>query len=191
LRVMIDVDDVLTNFNKAFLRLCHEEFGTPDDLQISEWDFYKSIPGLTLEMEQLVWEKIKQTVNFYETLPAYGSKEDFLSLRKAILEGKHEFYFITSRFPTKGKSVEEQTSSWIEQHVGVRPVVLVAPRKGRLCKELRIEIALDDAPHHIEDLTSHSIRVVVMDWSYNRHIKDLPRVKSLSEFIELLDGMKR
>ncbi|MGJ8455303.1 5' nucleotidase, NT5C type [Pseudothermotoga sp. U03pept] len=188
---MIDVDDVLTNFNRAFLKLCHETFGTPNDVQIREWDFYKSVPGLTFEMEQLVWEKIEQTVNFYETLPAYGSKEDFLSLRKAILEGKHEFYFITSRFPTKGKSVEEQTCSWIEQHVGVRPVVLVTPRKGRLCKELGIEIALDDAPHHIEDLASHGIRTVVMDWSYNRHIKDLPRVKSLGEFIELLDGVKR
>ncbi|MEJ5229777.1 MAG: hypothetical protein WHT65_07215 [Pseudothermotoga sp.] len=188
---MIDVDDVLTNFNIAFLRLCHEQFGTPGDVQIKEWDFHKSIPGLTFEMEQLIWERIKQTENFYETLPVYASEEDLLLLRQTILEGEHDFYFITSRFPTKGKSVEEQTRFWIEQHVGIQPQIFVTPRKGRLCKELRVEIALDDAPHHIEDLTNHGIRTVVMDWSYNRHIKDLPRVKSLGEFIQLLNNVRR
>lgn len=184
---MVDVDDVLTDFNSAFLNLCHELFGTPKDVQITVWDFYKCVPGLTYEMEQVVWKKIKDTENFYESLNVYGSKEDLVLLRKVVERGDHDIFFITSRFPTKGKTVEEQTVSWIERHVGIRPKVFVTPKKGMLCRELGIEIALDDAPHHIEDLTNHGIRTVIMDWSYNRHIKNLPRVKTISEFIKLID----
>ncbi|HOJ87802.1 MAG TPA: hypothetical protein PLP64_03835 [Pseudothermotoga sp.] len=183
---MIDVDDVLTNFNKAFLQLSHELFGTPTDIQIEVWDFYKCVPGLTYEMEQIVWEKIRQTDDFYLTLPAYASQEDLLLLRKVIQTGEHEIFFITSRFPTKGKSIEEQTTLWIENHVGVTPKVFVTSKKGQFCKELSIELALDDAPHHINDLTNHGIPTVIMDWSYNRHIKNLPRVRTLGEFIALI-----
>ncbi len=184
---MIDVDDVLTNFNKAFLQLSHELFKTPDDVQITVWDFHKCVPGLSYEMEQVVWEKIRETENFYETLPVYASQQDLSLLRKIIQTGKHEIIFITSRFPTKGRTVEEQTILWIEKHVGVTPKVFVTPKKGQLCKELGIELALDDAPHHLHDLISHGIEAVVMDWSYNRHLTDLPRVKTLGEFIKLID----
>lgn len=183
---MIDVDDVLTDFNSAFLNLCHEFFGTPKDVQITVWDFYKCVPGLTYEMEQIVWKKIKQTENFYESLPVYASQEDLLLLKEFIEAGRHDIFFITSRFPTKGKTVEEQTTFWIEKYVGIRPRVFVTPKKGMLCRQLEIRLALDDAPHHIEDLTNHGIQTVVMDWSYNRHITNLPRVKTLKEFIKLI-----
>lgn len=183
---MIDVDDVLTDFNGAFLSLCHELFGTPKALQIALWEFHKSVPGLTYEMEEVVWKKIKDTENFYETLPVYAPQEDLLLLREIVEKGLHDIFFITSRFPTKGKTVQEQTMAWIERHVGIKPKVFVTPRKGMLCRELQIEVALDDAPHHIEDLTNHGIRTVVMDWPYNRHLTGLPRVKTISQFIKLI-----
>lgn len=185
---MIDVDDVLTNFNKAFLELSHRLFGTPLDIQITVWDFYRCVPGLSYEMEQIVWEKIKETEDFYETLPAYASQEDLLMLKDFIQKADHEVFFITSRFPTRGKTVEEQTVLWIERYVGIKPRVFVTSKKGMFCKELKINLALDDAPHHIEDLMNHGISTVVMDWSYNRHIANLPRVKTLGEFIKLIDS---
>lgn len=186
--VMIDVDDVLADFNKAFLQLAHEMFNTPVDVEIRVWDFHLSIPGLTREKELLVWQRIRETENFYESLPTFATVEDFENLRNFVLHFNCECVFITSRFPTKGRSVEVQTTNWIRKHVGVEPKVLVTSEKGSLCRKIGIQKALEDAPHHICDLTVNGIETVIMDWPYNRKIKGLPRVKSVTEFLSLIES---
>ncbi len=181
---MIDVDDVLTNFNRAFLEVASNLFSTPIDVQITVWEFHKCVPGLDLEKEMRVWEAIENTEDFYEKLPPYASKEDIQLLKDVVGEGNVEVYLITARFPVKGKSVEEQTRNWIRKYVGLDLPVIVTTSKGKRCKELGISIALDDAPHHIRDLLEHGISTVVMDWPYNRHMDSLPRVRSLAEFLK-------
>ena len=53
-KVMIDVDDVLTNFNRAFLEISNLLFGTPLDVEITVWEFHKCVPGLDYEKEMQV-----------------------------------------------------------------------------------------------------------------------------------------
>lgn len=190
MKIMIDVDDVLADFNGAFIDLSHELFGTPKDVEITEWDFYRCIPGLTREMEQEVWNIIKNRENFYETLKPFAREEDFSLLREVILSKRYEIFFVTSRFPVRGRSVEEQTCRWIKRHIGgsISPLVYVTSKKGALCEKMNISIALDDAPHHIDNLICHGISVVVMDWPHNRQFVDLPRVKNLKEFFHVVEN---
>ncbi|MBO8167293.1 MAG: hypothetical protein DRP32_08640 [Thermotogae bacterium] len=184
MKIMIDMDDVLTNFNVAFLEVANEMYGTPVDTTITVWDFWKCVPGLTLEMEEKVWERIKSTKNFYESLPAYASPRDLKRLADLLDEGIHEFYFITSRFPTKGRSVQAQSQRWLEKHLGRSGAVIVSSNKGQLCQILGIEYAVDDAPHHIENLLNHGINTYIIDWPYNRHIEHRFRVKTLGDFLD-------
>lgn len=180
---MIDIDDVLTNFNRAFLEISNKLFSTPVEVEITVWEFHKCVPGLDYDKEMIVWETIENTEDFYEQLPLYASQEDLELLRQVVKIGV-DVYLITARFPVKGKTVEEQTRNWIEKYLGLELPVIVTSSKGKKCKEIGISLALDDAPHHIQDLIEQGIPTVVMDWPYNRHLDSLPRVKSLKEFLE-------
>ncbi|MFO7881224.1 MAG: hypothetical protein R6U52_01645 [Kosmotogaceae bacterium] len=182
MRIMIDMDDVLTDFNKAFLQVAHEMYGTPLKVEIKEWDFWKNVPDLSLEKEEKVWEKLTNTENFYETLPLYATEEDLKRLAAILKEGKHDIYFITSRFPIKGRSVQAQTQRWLEKHLGVSGAVIVSSNKGELCRVLGVEAAVDDAPHHINNLIDHGINTYILDWPYNRDIEHRLRVKNIGEF---------
>ncbi len=185
MKIMIDIDDILTDFNRAFLRIAHEMFEeVPLEVEVRVWDFWKSVPNLTLEMEEKVWEVIRNTEDFYESLPPYASEEDLMRLGDLIAEGRHEFYFITSRFPTKGRNVQIQSQRWIQKVIDEPVSVIVSSRKGELCEVLGIEYAVDDAPHHIENLLDHGINTYILDWPYNRHIEHRLRVKSLGEFLD-------
>jgi len=185
MRVMIDMDDILTNFNLAFLEIAHDLFEeVPVNAEVKLWDFWKSVPNLTLEKEEKVWEVIRNTHNFYEILPAYASDEDLKRLARLLREGEHEIYFITSRFPTRGRSVQSQSQRWLLEKIGEPGSVIVSSRKGEICQALGIEYAVDDAPHHIENLLDHGIATYIMDWPYNRHIDHRLRVKNLGEFLD-------
>lgn len=184
-KIMVDMDDILTNFNYAFMEVASEMFSSISlDAEPKEWDFWRSVPNLTLEIEEKVWEKIRRTPNFYETLPAYASERDLRRLGKLVREGEHEIYFITSRFPTSGRSVQAQTQQWLIKYIGEPGAVIVSLRKGELCRVLGIDFAVDDAPHHIENLLLHGVNTYIMDWPYNRHIEHRFRVKNLGEFLD-------
>ncbi|PNE22933.1 5'-nucleotidase [Mesotoga sp. Brook.08.YT.4.2.5.1] len=185
MKIMIDIDDILSNFNLAFLKIANEMFEeVPMDVEVKVWDFWKSVPNLTLDMEERVWERIRNTPNFYEFLPPYASPKELKRLGSLVAQGCHEFYFITSRFPTKGRSVQLQSQRWIQKKIGEPVSVIVSSRKGELCKVLGIDYAVDDAPHHVENLLDHGINTYIMDWPYNRHIDHRLRVKNLGEFLD-------
>ncbi len=187
MKVMIDMDDILTNFNLAFLQIAHRMYEeVPVSVEVKVWDFWKSVPNLTLEMEERVWEAIRSTPNFYESLPAYADRDDLLRLAEIMRAGRHEIYFITSRFPTKGRTVQAQSQRWILEHVGEPGAIIVSSRKGELCQVLGVELAVDDAPHHIENLLDHGINTYIRDWAYNRHIDHRLRVKNLGEFLDCI-----
>jgi hypothetical protein len=186
MRIMIDIDDVLSNFNRKYLEIANEQFGSPLNIEIKHWDFHKSIPGFTREMEKHVFGIIKNTYNFYETLPPYSSEEEFAFLKKLIDEDEHEFYFITSRFKTKGRPVKEQSETWIKKYLKRDIKVFVTRDKGKLCRELQVDFAIDDSPEHIQNLIDNDINIYIMDWAYNRFIKHDFRVNSLAEFLNII-----
>ena len=186
MKIMIDMDDVLTNFNKAFLDMAGEMFGTPRDIEIENWDFWKSVPGLSLEMEEKVWERITGTENFYETLPVYASRKDLDRLNHVLVDGRHEVYFVTSRFPVKGRSVQAQSQEWLRKYLDTNVSVIVNSSKGELCRLIGIDYAIDDAPHHVENLIGHGITTYIIDWPYNRHIDHRFRVSTLGEFFDCI-----
>ena len=51
MKVMIDMDDVLTNFNLAFLQVAHRMYEeVPVNVEVKVWDFWKGVPNFTLDM---------------------------------------------------------------------------------------------------------------------------------------------
>jgi len=162
---------------------------------ISPHIFLKRYGGCSRE------ETIKRVSKFYhssahiETKPVAGAVEAVheLSLENSIV-------IITSR----PESVSAETLSWLNKHFpNLKGSIYFARHffhgegrvtKGEICKELEMDIFVDDFPHHVEDVARVVRQVLLFDTPWNRNHTALPqnarRVHSWNEIRALL-GTKR
>ena len=79
-------------------------------------------------------------------------------------ESRWEVFFMTSRPPSAGDSVQLQTQVWLERHGFFLPSVLTAPAgaRGELARSLRLDLALDDRIVNCLEITSASNSKAVM-----------------------------
>ena len=134
LRVGVDVDGVLADFRTAFHALAAQELGRKDvTTELSK-----------AEVERL-WKAVARATNWWVDLPAY-EPEQIARLYDRARNGRWEVFFLTSRPPSSGDSVQLQTQVWLERHGFLMPSVLTAPAgaRGELVRALRIDLTLDD-----------------------------------------------
>ncbi len=180
MKLGIDCDGVLCNFSKRYAEYAKKFCGLDVDIsQQREWSF-ESI-GVPPEMDDRIWEEIKNTENFWRRLePLSGAWTLFWSQRN------HELFFITSRVPTKGMSVVAQTAGWLQYYHNIEfPTVLVADQPSKkipLALNLGIDAFVDDKPSTVKSMRNAGILAYILDQPYNQDVED-PRVKSVDEFL--------
>jgi hypothetical protein len=137
LRLGIDVDGVLADFRTAFRTLATSELGRKDDADI-EAELSKG------DIERL-WKAVARLPNWWADLPAY-EPDQIARLYQLARGGRWEVFFMTSRPPSSGDSVQLQTQVWLEQHGFYMPSVLTAPAgaRGELARALRVDLVVDD-----------------------------------------------
>jgi uncharacterized HAD superfamily protein len=168
-KIGVDVDGVLADFVSAHRQISRELFGKPENPDTLPTDWNLSNYGLTDAEFDAVWERIKATRNFWMSLkpePHAG----FLEMDE--LEQQHELYFITSRVPTKGWSVAQQTSMWLDKNYQLfRPIVIPSGEKGLLVKALKIDAFIDDNWKNCVDIKQRNpetCRVFLANASHNQ-----------------------
>jgi len=183
-RVGLDVDGVYANFTRAFTSLATSmgltDKATDGDEQPT-WDFaWDSAPA---------WTVVKNSWNWWMTLPPLVDGEDVLETNYMIEHA--DVFFITSRVPSLGLSIEQQTVGWLKG-IGVnadRAVVIAARRKGELCKALGVTAMLDDNVDNLIELRDSGILAVCRSWPYNA-AWDGPRAGSPTEFVDTTLGRR-
>jgi hypothetical protein len=136
LRLGIDVDGVVADFRTAFRAVAERELGVaPDDI---ERELSKS------DIERL-WRSVAATTNWWLDLPPY-EPDQIARLYSQVRRARWEVFFMTSRPPSAGDSVQLQTQVWLERHGFLMPSVLTTPSgsRGELTRSLRLDLALDD-----------------------------------------------
>jgi len=148
LRLGIDVDGVVADFRRAFRSLAERELGiAPDD---AESDLSKS------DVERL-WRKVGATANWWIDVPAY-EPEQIARLYEQSRRGRWEVFFLTSRPPSAGDSVQLQTQVWLERLGFFLPSVLTTPAgaRGEVARALRLDLAMDDRMVNCMEIISAS-----------------------------------
>ena len=190
MKVGIDVDDVCSNFQKRFVALLHEMYGRPlldtapidwnwsncqlsDTEMVSAWKTAATVYGL--------WQDL-------EPLPSFDEEATEL-LQGAVM--RHDVFFVTNRFNTKGVSPLKQTKLWLQRYAQiVDPNVLIAKDKGPMASVLELDAFIDDRPKNCTDVLAArpNARVYLCDSSHNKPFNDprIPRVKDLKEFLKLI-----
>ena len=188
LRLGIDVDGVVADFRSAFRALAERELGiAPRD---AESDLTKA------DIEQL-WRAVAGKQNWWLDVPAY-EPDQIGRLYSRVRQSRWEVFFMTSRPPSAGDSVQLQTQVGRERYGFFLPSVLRAPTgaRGELARSLRLDLALDDRIVNCLEIISASNAKAVMVLRNPaepnaRESAEARGVGVVSTFAEALDAIER
>lgn len=198
-KIGIDIDGVLANFNPKYIDLIIKTTGKdlfpPRPFEIKTWS-YPSTYGYTFTDEELTWNKILNNDTFWFALPAYDwTAEAIDQLHGRSIRGDF-VYFITSR---PGVYAKQQTEDWLRTHNSILrpsgwrdyvPTVLITSEKGSAAKLLDLDYYIDDKMENCEDVIGRSpkTQVYIMDQPWNRErissYKNMIRVDSPLTFLK-------
>jgi uncharacterized HAD superfamily protein len=155
-----DIDGVLTDEMSGGKNIWQREIEAYfPGIQLLEPDFtFTAAFGLSLEEVDRFMEERAPEV-FRKVKPQPGSRE----LIEYLQDAGFTVHLITARFPC----YEDVTREWLASH-GFRPNALwFVNAKGALCRELGVELFVDDYWENCLDVRDHGIKALLMSAPHN------------------------
>lgn len=200
MKIGIDIDGVLADFNRSFKELIKAQTGIElpplNDSYPATWSYHTDA-GVTEEQDNALWDYIGRSPFWGTLLPLKDAPAILAWLNTLGSEG-HSVYFITSR---NGDMAKYWTELWLRLHGMETPTVLISSNKGNIAKGLRLDAFIDDRPENNYEVlqtakkTKSSAsqkpwkpRVYLIDAPYNRWADQEEnygrRVKTVKEVLE-------
>jgi 5'(3')-deoxyribonucleotidase len=152
MKIGVDVDGVLADFNESFIRCVIKVLGEdkfpPRPFDIPTWN-YPQHYGYTNEQTSKVWEHIKASSTFWYHLNPYPWTEDVLRRLLPLQNAGHDIYFITAR---PGLFAKGQTEDWLLDYGFDHATVLITAKKGFAARTLDLDTYIDDKPANCEEV---------------------------------------
>ena len=180
LRLGFDMDGVLADLNQALVREALRLF--PDSQESKAPppspgpDAFPAAPGgdvtettpsslaLTSRQERELWDAIRSTRNFWETLdetePGIVSR-----LAATATERRWDVIFLTSRPVSAGDPVQIQSQRWLQRLGFPLPALyVVSTSRGRIAHALELDVVVDDRPENCLDVAIDSKARAILIW---------------------------
>ncbi len=141
MRLGIDLDGVVADFNAGWTRRYNEDFGaelTPEMVQT--WDVFVQLTHFDESSAFWKWARNDGGPGLVRDLPVYPGAVETL----ARLSRNHKIVIIT----TKPRWANAETFSWIADNEIPTREVHITGRKW----EVECDVYLDDGPHNLESL---------------------------------------
>lgn len=189
MRLGIDIDGVLADFNASFVKLVPEVTGRslfpPYPFDITTWQYPQSY-GYTADEESMVWRRVCSNPTFWQSLPAYEDAVESLRLLAARAHDGDDIYYVTSR---PGVVAKRQTEKWLRQNgLADRPTVLISGKKGMCAEALDLQFYIDDRDVNVRDVAEtrgEKTKTFLLDRPWNHtdvaEHEQVIRVKSVKE----------
>lgn len=185
MKIVIDIDDTVMNtfdvieeaaryFDKYFL----ENKGYQD---ITKYDFH----------ERFYWtsEEKKAFFNYFRKNKLYlkaKPKGDALYYLEKLYNEGYEIYFLTRRKKDEKLDILSITKNdLISKGFKFTDCYIGLSKKGEACKNLGIDVFIDDAVIQIEDVNNYGIKTILIDNWYNKEYKGL-RAKNFQEIYNII-----
>lgn len=189
MRIGIDMDGCLANYNNGFKAICLEV--TKKDLFPSDWDDMTKHPhtwhyplayGYTKEELEAVIAAIHADRGFWYRLKPYKDEVATIIRWADGSMGAHDVYFITNR---NGHMAKYQSEMWLRDRCNVKmPTVIVTADKGNIAKGLRLDFFVDDFPTNIIEVGAHGVKCALFRRPWNADMPGVRSVRSMQEFLE-------
>ena len=183
LRLGVDVDGVVADFRTAFRAQAERELGiAPND---AESDLSKS------DVERL-WRSVAGVTNWWLNIPPY-EPDQIARLYSQARRCRWEVFFLTSRPPSGGDTVQLQTQVWLERHGYYLPSVLTAPAgaRGELARSLRLDLAIDDRMVNCLEIisASNSKALMIMRAEADTRARETAEARGIGVVTSLSQGL--
>lgn len=192
MRFAIDLDGVICNFSASLVAIANLRWPgkfPPDFTGPSDWDYSQY---LTKAQMAEVWRDIRNVPYFWENM---GALPGLSELQQGI-KPDDEIFFITSRVNTIGEPASVQSARWLhDRHLwpraGYSTVLQVADpsHKAQLFQGLGLKHMLDDHAPTVAQLEGVGVKAFLLDQPWNRYRDDLPRVSSVTEYLEKIRAL--
>jgi 5'(3')-deoxyribonucleotidase len=207
LRIGVDVDGVLADFNTSFIERVIKVTGIDrfgKGFIPTTWNYPESV-GYSPEEVAAVWEDIKGDPYFWRNLPAYAHTAQVLTYLSHLQHIGHDVYFITAR---PGVVAKKQTEEWLQYKCRMQylaapsPTVLISSNKGLCAQVLNLDIYVDDRVENVLDVLNKrgcATFMFAQPWNTSREQDVLTDggyvttniVQSFEGAIEMLTGAKQ
>ncbi|NCN51752.1 hypothetical protein GW931_01955 [archaeon] len=187
LKIGIDLDDTLWEYQLVFLNFYNKKFKT--NYSLKEFSVYSLEEFLNLSNEEVVslLDEFGSHPGFMNLPLIEGAKETIHELKK-----KHELFFITARPPSR----KELTQEFFLNHFGLKEKIYFLggasssnlKTKGEMGNFLGIDLMIDDHLTNLKSCLNYGIPSFLMDrpWNKEEEIKGIKRVKNWREILELI-----
>ena len=176
MKIGFDLDAVLFDYHKAF-KLMAEDLGWHHRDKITpptQWEVWKDW-GITKD-EWWAFAHLAARHGLYLALPP---AEDALWALKSLKSRGHSVHIITDR---RGKFAREDTITWLDEHKLPYDSITFAKDKTIAA----VDFFLDDKTENVETMLRAGAQAVLMSHPWNE-TAPLPRVDSLTEYVELIE----
>ena len=123
------------------------------------------IRRLTRRQQHDVWEAVRRTENFWETLQ---ETEPGIIARLAQIaeERRWEVIFVTQRPASAGDTTQLQTQRWLVAHGYELPnVYVIKGTRGKVAEALSLDVVVDDRPENCLDVKLESRARAILVWN--------------------------
>lgn len=191
MRIGVDIDNVLSNFNDILLNEYkkHDKKINGNGIinpnvyirQMFAWDkdyeenFYK----LNIEYFASMFEPIKECSKYIKLLKEEGNT----------------IYIISGRDNGEYSNPYKMTIDWLKKYDIVYDKLFLVDAynshsKTEVCLEYNIDVMIDDSKRMCKDMKDNGIRTLLMDTPYNRDTNEFERVNSWKEIYNKLSNRK-
>jgi len=188
----VDIDEVLADMTTYFFKFHNEKYGTNVKREdVFSYHLWEVVGGTREEITKKFYE-FYASKHFLEMTTIPGSQKHL-----KLLSDKYEVHLITAR----PNDIQKETFLWIKKFFPFKDFEIhftnhwgsgegKARTKGEICKELGIEIMIEDSLAYSKEMAEKGIKVLLMDCPWNQS-DDLPenviRVHSWEEAVEVIE----
>lgn len=171
MRIGIDIDGVLTNFERWMIEYI-TKFACENNIEgIKNINAYTSdeIFGWSEEIDDKFWDKYLIHYATNEKARAFSGE----IIQKLKNEG-NEIYIITARYLTdtdseEGENMRNIVFNWLkENNINYDKLIFSGEDKRRVCKDNKIDIMIEDSPKNIKELSKIVPNIICFDAQYNK-----------------------
>lgn len=195
MRIGIDIDNVISNFDEELLKeyIKHDEELRSTGIINTNADYIRrGMFDWTEDEEKTFYkeniERIAKNLNIID-----GAKEYIDKLK----QDGHKIYIITGRDNGDYSDPYTMTKEWLKKfNIYYDKLILTNTYKNdkhgktEKCKEYNIDIMIDDSWHICRDCIENNITTLLMDTQYNRE-EDIKRVYNWKEIYDFITNYKK
>lgn len=183
LRLGIDLDGVVADFNTGWITFYNEEFGT--DIPLDAVDSWGAPPRLTHFRHMGEFWRWARTINDASLFRHLQPYPDALPALGRLAKAGHSIVILTS----KPWWAVHDTFEWLAEHrIPTLEVHILEDKWTVPC-----DVYLDDAPHQVREILRHRPDATMCRFvrAWNDPVQDAVDIHSWADYLEYIDGREK